>query len=124
MFMNVFKVRAVWAIAGLVVMIGYLATGGSFGSRNTILIEFGMYPEDFAGMQVEIDGEIAGTLTQYGQATRNAFSVKDGTHRVALRDPRFASHVETVTLGEETGQVMLIADFIGERDGKPVIGFQ
>jgi hypothetical protein len=90
MFMNVFKVRAVWAIAGLVVMIGYLATGGSFGSRNTILIEFGMYPEDFAGMQVEIDGEIAGTLT----------------------------------LGEETGQVMLIVDFIGERDGKPVIGFQ
>lgn len=128
MFLNVFKVRLGLALAGIIVMAGYVAAGGSFGSKSTIIIEFGMYPRDLEGMQVEIDGEVAGTLQMFGRATRTAFSVKDGEHRVRILHPKLASHTETVTTGVGGRDVMLVADIFEMQgpDGKTraTIGFQ
>ena len=124
MFLNIFKVRGVMAIAGIVVMIGYFAMGGSFGATNSVTIEFGMYPEEFEGCDVEIDGKVAGKLQMFGQATRTAFAVKDGRHSIRVIHPEFASDSHTITSGGGGSSVMLILDFMGERDGQTLIGFQ
>ncbi len=124
MFLNVFKIRAIMVIAGIVVMIGYFAMGGSFGATNSVMIEFGMYPEEFEGCDVEIDGKVAGKLQMFGQATRTAFAVKDGRHSIRVIHPEFASDSRTITSGAGGSSVMLILDFMGERDGQAVIGFQ
>jgi hypothetical protein len=124
MFMNIFHVRAVMALAGVVVLVGYLAMGGSFGSKSTVLIEFGMYSQEFEGRDVEIDGKIVGQLKMFGAATRSAFAVKDGKHIVRVIHPEFECEPRTITSGVGGSDVMLILDFLGERDGQPVIGFQ
>lgn len=124
MFLNIFKVRGVMAIAGIVVMIGYFVMGGSFGATNSVMIEFGMYPEEFEGCEVEIDGEVVGKLQMFGQATRTAFAVKDGRHTIRVIHPEFVCDSRTITSGVGGSSVMLILDFMGERDGQGVIGFQ
>jgi len=111
MFLNVMKVRAVLAVAGLVVLVGYLAMGGSFGGKSSIVIEFGMYPEEFTGCEVEIDGKVVGKLQKFGQATRNAFKVKDGKHTVRIVHPEIASAEITVDTGVGARQAMVILDF-------------
>jgi hypothetical protein len=113
MVLNIFKVRLVMAVAGVVVLGGYLAAGGSFGRKSSLVIEFGMYPREFTGCQVEIDGRVAGTLEPFGQATRKAFPVKDGEHTVRVLHPKFASTPRTVITGAGASPVMLILD-LGE----------
>jgi hypothetical protein len=112
------------AIAGVMLMIAYLASGGSFGSKSTVLIEFGMYPREFQGCDVEIDGNIVGQLQMFGQATRTAFAVKDGKHVLRVLNPRYESQPLEFETGAGASDVHLILDFVGERNGKPVIGFQ
>jgi hypothetical protein len=122
--MNIFHVRIAMALAGVVVLVGYLAMGGSLGSKSTIMIEFGMYPKEFQGLDVEIDGEVVGQLEMFGAATRTGFAVKDGKHTVRVLHPEFACDPATITSGTGASQVMLILDFMGQRDGETVIGFQ
>jgi hypothetical protein len=118
MFLNVFKVRAVLAIAGLIVFGGYLAAGGSFGSKASIVIEFGMYPEEFIGREVEIDGEVVGSLAVIGNATRNAFEVKPGKHAVRVLHPDVACDPMFVDTGSGVHGVILVLDFTTtNRDG-------
>ena len=123
MFLNIFHVRAALALAGILVLVGYLAAGGSLGSRSTITIEFGMYPEEFEGLDVEIDGTVVGKLKKFGQATRTAFAVKDGRHTVRILHPEYQSITENVTTGTGGRQVMLILD-IGNSGDDVLIGFQ
>ena len=89
-----------------------------------MMIEFGMYPEEFIGCDVEIDGKVVGKLEMFGPATRTAFGVKDGKHTIRVIHPEFICDAETITSGAGGSSVMLILDFMGERDGQPVIGFQ
>ena len=124
MFLNIFKVRAVMAIAGIAIMIGYFAMGGSFGASNSVMIEFGMYPEEFEGCDVEIDGKVVGKLQMFGQATRSAFGVKDGKHTIRVIHPEFVCDSHIITSGVGGSSVMLILDFMGDRGGETVIGFQ
>lgn len=128
MFLNVFKVRLAMALAGIIVLVGYVAAGGSFGGKSSIIIDFGMYSRDLEGARVEIDGEVAGTLQMFGQATRTAFAVKDGEHTVRILHPDLAGHPQTVITGVGGRDVMLIADIFEMRgeDGevRATIGFQ
>ena len=89
-----------------------------------MMIEFGMYPEEFIGCDVEIDGKVVGKLEMFGQATRTAFGVKDGKPTIRVIHPELICDAETITSGAGGSSVMLILDFMGERDGQPVIGFQ
>ncbi len=111
MFLNIFKVRVALAVAGLVVLVGYMAAGGGFGPKSTISIEYGMYPREFAGLRVEIDGRVVGTLKGFGSATRTAFEVKDGRHTVRVLHPELDSMSRTVTSGTGGRNVMLILDY-------------
>ncbi len=128
MFLNVFKVKMVFVVAGLAVLGGFLAAGGRFGPRSTIVIEYGMYPRDFAGLEVEIDGEVAGVLKGFGAATRTAFEVEDGRHVVTVRHPELECRPRTVTSGAGGRSVVLILDYRDQAraDGtvKPVLAFQ
>ena len=124
MRMNILHVRIAMILAGVVVLVGYLATGGSFGGKSTIMIEFGMYPREFQGLDVEIDGEVVGKLEMFGAATRTGFAVKDGKHTVRVLHPEFACDPATIISGTGASHVMLILDFTGQRDGETVIGFQ
>jgi hypothetical protein len=111
MFLNIFKVRLALAAAGLVVLAGYLVAGGGFGPKSTISIEYGMYPREFAGLQVEIDGKVVGTLEGFGNATRTSFQVKDGRHSVRVLHPDLECLPRTVTSGTGGRNVMLVLDY-------------
>ena len=93
------RVRLVVGLAGLVILAAYLATGGSFGRKGSIAIEFGMNPREFDGLAVEIDGKPAGKLEAKGQGTRSTFRVSSGEHTVRVLHPTYPSVVRTVTTG-------------------------
>ena len=52
-------VRVMGIILGITVVFLFLLMGGSMGNPCIIQIDFSMYPEEFEGLEVEIDGEIA-----------------------------------------------------------------
>jgi len=70
-----------------------------------------MYPDEFIGSEVEIDGEVAGELKMFGNATRTAFQVKDGKHTVKIRHPEYASEEWKIDSGVGGRNVMIILDF-------------
>jgi len=128
MKLNIWVFRLAAVVAGLIGIGGYLAAGGSFGSKTSIVFEFGMYPEEFEGCQVEIDGEVVGTLHRVGNAYRNAFKVEEGPHAVRILHPDFAPREEQVEAGPVPGSTMLILDIVDIVDEtgemRPAIGFQ
>jgi hypothetical protein len=113
MQLNLARLRLGGAVAGLLVLGIYLMGGGSLsmGGKSTVQIEFGMYPDEFEGCEVVIDGETVGTLRRVGSAYRNGFPVKDGDHTIELRHPDVASRPTRFTAGAGASHVMLIADF-------------
>jgi len=72
--------------AGAVTMALYLMMGGSMfpGDKGVVQIEFGMYPEEFEGCEVEVDGEVVGKLQYFGAASRTGFELKEGDHMVRV----------------------------------------
>ena len=50
--------------------------------------------------------------------------MKDGRHTIRVIHPEFVCDSRTITSGVGGSSVMLILDFMGERDGQGVIGFQ
>ena len=73
----------------LVVVVAAAGAGGCWFPDDSprISIEFGMYPEMFEGLDVRIDGEVAGKLVKTGQATRVSFPVTPGMHEVTVDHP-------------------------------------
>ena len=50
-----------------------------FNTRESnLIIQFGISPEDFVGVEVLVDGEVAGTLQRTGGATRTGFRIGKG----------------------------------------------
>ena len=91
MFLNSWRLRF-WAMgAGILVAVAWSIFGGAiFPSGDCkVLIEFGSDPDTFAGLQVEVDGRVAGRLQQVGAVSRTAFPVACGTHRVRVLHPEF-----------------------------------
>jgi hypothetical protein len=86
MQLNALHMRFGAIAAGILLMIGLAVCHGSpFGAPDAMVsIEFGADPDALAGLPVEIDGKLVGKLERIGQATRNAFPVEEGKHRVRL----------------------------------------
>lgn len=93
MFLNALRIRIGLVVAGALMAVGYAAFGHSLfpSTQARILIEFGSDPDNFAGLDVEIDGRVVGQLERIGQATRTAFPVEPGTHQVRVTGPAFDS---------------------------------
>ncbi len=112
-----FSWRAGLILSGVVVVLLWRILAG--GEQSVIIIEFGMDPHEFEGLEVVIDGEVVGTLKRMGAATRTGFTVEDGDHMVALKHPRYLSEPVRVTSGFGGERVMLMANFEQrQRDGK------
>jgi len=129
MYLNAFRIRVALIGAGILTTLIYLALGGRFGPGNNgaIQIEYGMYPEEFQGAEVLIDGAVAGTLKPFGSATRTGFEVQAGEHVVRIRHPKFASRERKVQI-KPGGGTLLILNFgdpgmSAAGQGGPVITF-
>lgn len=91
-----------------------LLLGGCFGdSRTHVVIEFGAYPEEFIGMDVEVDGKVVGQLKKTGEITRSGFPLDKGQHTVRVVSPKFSSEPRTVNAEFKTQKIMLILE-VGE----------
>ena len=128
MYLNAMRIRFGLMGAGLVMLAIWIFGGGSIiPNKGVIQIEFGMYPEEFEGLEVEIDGEVVGELQYFGAASRTGFEVKEGDHTVRIIHPEFESRTQSVEV-TASRNVLLILDYYGtmNRDGTEhgVIGFQ
>jgi len=110
MYLNAFRIRVALIGAGILTTIIYLAMGGRFGpgSKGAIQIEYGMYPDEFQGAEVLIDGQVAGTLKPFGSATRTGFEVTQGEHVVRIRHPRIASSERRVEIKAGSGVLLIL----------------
>jgi hypothetical protein len=97
--------------AGLVTMAVFFMMGGNLSpTRGAIQIDFSMDDENFAGLEVEIDGEVAGELKYFGAMTRSGFEVEEGEHEVRVLHPEY--RCEPVLVDVEIGKgVLLLLDY-------------
>lgn len=120
MFLNSWRMRLGAAGAGLVLALVWVIWGGSSifpGSDCKVLIEFGSDPE-FAGLRVEVDGRDAGPLERIGAATRTAFPVACGTHRVRVLHPEYDAADLQVDVTIPGVATMLLLE---HADGRPAL---
>jgi hypothetical protein len=110
------RIRAALMVSGVLVVAMFFAFGGRFGPRPVVQIEFGMYPEVFQGLTVEIDGKPAGTLRPFGAANRTGFAVKEGPHAIRVLHPKYASVERTVDVRANGRGVLLILDLQSTAD--------
>ncbi len=96
--------------SGLVVALAFVFTGGLSTAEARVAIEFGIEPELFEGLEVEIDGEIAGRLESTGRVTRRAFSLELGEHVIRIVHPEMRSEPRRVDLALRNQTLHLLAD--------------
>ncbi len=116
MVFDAMRIRAALMISGVLVVAMYFAFGGRFGPQPVVQIEFGMYPEVFEGLTVEIDGKPAGTLRPFGAAHRTGFTVKEGRRTIRVVHPKYASVDRTVDVRADGRPVLLILDLESAAD--------
>jgi len=116
MALNSRHIRAGAIGAGIIVVAAFLLFGGPFSSPCVVSIDFGMYPGDFEGCEVEINGKVVGKLERYGQATRTGFRLRKGEHEVRILHPEFDSELIPVTVAKSGDQARLLLDLIQTYD--------
>lgn len=121
MRLDAMRIRAALMLMGVVGLMVYLIAGGPLRPKPVVTVEFGMYPDVFQGLTVEIDGQPAGTLKPFGAATRTGFEVKEGRHSIRVVHPKYASVPRQVTV--TPGQpVLLIMDMQSTTDEQGRMG--
>jgi hypothetical protein len=118
MQLNALHMRFAAIAAGLVifVLVG-LAGGRPDPAAGYVLIDFSSGPDIFRGLEVEIDGEVVGTLESVGGTHRNAFGVKRGTHEVRVLHPAIGCRTATVELEHPTQRLPLMLQIGDMGDG-------
>ena len=104
------RIRLALMGSGIIVLAFYLIAGGPIASKSVIRLEFGMYPEEFEGLEVTIDGESVGHLQRFGAAFRTGFQVEDGQHIVEVISPDLPCEPLRVTSGRGGRHVLLVMD--------------
>jgi hypothetical protein len=97
--------------AGVVTLAIFFLMGGSFTpSKGAIQIDFSLDEKLFAGLDVEIDGEVVGKLKPFGAMMRSGFEVEPGEHEVRVLHPEF--RCEPARVEVEAGEgVLLLLDY-------------
>lgn len=113
MFLNALRIRIGMVVAGVLLAVGYASFGHSLfpSTQARILIEFGSDPDNFAGLEVEIDGQVVGQLERIGQATRTAFPVEPGQHQVRVLGPAFDSAPATIDAPNPGMSTMVLLEY-------------
>ena len=116
-----FRIRLSLMGIGAVAVCVYLLAGGRIGPGNlgTIQIEYGTYPEAFEGLQVAIDGEVAGALKPFGAATRTVFAVREGRHLVRVKSTQYGCRGRIVNV--ESGHTMVLVLDVGTTSNAGVV---
>ena len=111
MVLNALRIRLALMAMGLVGVIVFMALGGRFGpgDKGVIQIDYSIEPRQFAGVEVVIDGQPAGTLRPFGNACRTGFEVKKGLHQVVVQSPDFNCEPRRVDV-DAGRSVLLILD--------------
>jgi hypothetical protein len=105
----------------LVLLVALLGASACGGPQQWISIEFGLYPEEFEGLPVLIDGEQVGTLDVTGRATRIAFPVEMGEHEVRIEHPELPCRPAVVNVRLKGEKIRLMADLADfHEDGRIV----
>ena len=124
MFLKSWRLRLWAAGAGiLVVLVAWSIFGGSTfpGGDCKVLIEFGTDAGTFSGLEVEVDGRVAGRLQATGAVTRTAFPVSCGTHRVRVLHPDFEPAVQEVRSDIPGVSTTLLLDHADASSGRPAL---
>jgi hypothetical protein len=93
MRLDAIRIRVMMMSAGLLTVLIFLIASGRIGGRphGMIAIEWGAYPEAFAGLDVEVDGQVVGKLTYLGARAASGFEVAEGPHEVRVVGPKWRS---------------------------------
>ncbi len=112
-----YRVRIAAMISGILVIGLFVAMGGSLtpSNKSVVLVQFGMYPDEFEGLEVFIDDEPAGRLRRFGNAFKTGFEVEDGDHEIRVKHPELACQPGRFSSGPGGRTVMLILDFSSRR---------
>jgi len=111
MFLNALNMRLALIATGILLVGAYLLMGGSLGASPIVSIEFGTDPQQFEGLEVEIDGQVVGKLKMFGQATRSGFEVSKGIHSVRVLHPQLSCEPARVATELEGQKVMLLLEY-------------
>ena len=88
-----------------------LLFAGCFGdSRPHVVIEFGMYPDLFEGLDVQIDGKTVGQLKKTGAITRTGWPLDKGEHTIQVLSPKFESQPYKLNAELRMQKIMLILE--------------
>jgi hypothetical protein len=111
MQLNLPRLRLGMAGAAVFLFIAYKLMGGAFTPQQGILIEFGSDPDRFAGLDVEVDGQVVGKLEKLGAQTRTGLVIPAGTHTVKVRDPQLRCAPASVDIQSNGMKVMLLLEY-------------
>jgi hypothetical protein len=112
--------RIAFLVMGLVAWLIFQGATGRIGGkqRGTVIVEFGAYPEEFAGLDVEVDGRVVGRLQTMGGQARTGFLVTEGYHELRVTGPEWHSVPRTIEVGRDrTARFMLDAGETATPDG-------
>ena len=101
-------------IAGIILIVAWRIFAG--GPSQVIQVNFSMDPQFFAGVEVIIDGEVAGVLRPMGTRNVTGFEVSDGEHTIELRNEGYLSESTRFTAGFGGGGP-LMADIESRSEG-------
>jgi hypothetical protein len=74
-----------------------------------IVVDYGVAPDEFENVDVEIDGKLVGKLKRDGQRPRTEFATAAGDHAVRVAAQKYDSAPEVVTVPAGQ-QVVLFVD--------------
>ena len=93
-------------LAGLALAAALIGCGKS---QPAIVIDFGVEPEEFVGVDVEIDGKLVGKLKRDGQRPRTEFPVPAGDHAVRVAAQKYSSQPDIFTVPPGQELVLFVA---------------
>ena len=112
--MRLLRWRAAITIVGAVFVLAYFWASGRSG--YTVQIDYSWTGAMLEGAEVIIDGEVAGTLQRYGNATyATGFQVEAGTHMVrVVHEYCPGGRDYEVTVGRAEGRLAILMADIAE----------
>jgi hypothetical protein len=104
------RLRIAFLALGLVAWLVFMGASGRIGGkpRGVVVIQFGAYPDEFAGLDVEVDGKVLGQLQYMNGQTRTGFSLTEGYHDIRVTGPRWHSTPRKVEVGRDRTVNMLL----------------
>lgn len=95
--------RIAFLAMGLVASLVFLAATGRIGGtpRGVVVIQFGAYPDEFAGLDVEVDGQVIGRLQYMHGQSRTGFALTEGYHDLRVTGARWQSVPRKVEVGRD-----------------------